>query len=49
MTLILNIRASGYIELLTDAGAWVGPGVGGFKDTCESLIWAAKNGYEVVL
>ena len=47
MTLRLNIRASGYIELLTLDDVWVGPGVGGFISTCAALVWAARNGYEV--
>ena len=47
MTLRLNIRASGYTELLTTDGAWVGPGVGRFISADDALVWAARNGYEV--
>ena len=47
MTIYLNIRPSGYIELLTSEGAWVGPCVGGFGTSCEAIVWAARNGYEV--
>jgi len=47
-TLTLKIRASGYIELLTLDGAWVGPGVGGFRNIGSAHAWAALNSYEVV-
>lgn len=45
--LTINVRRSGYVELLTDDGIWVGPGVGGFSSTVEARDWAHANGYTV--
>ena len=48
MAIRLHIRPTGYIELLTLDGAWIGPGVGGFKTATAAMTWASTNGYEVL-
>lgn len=45
--LTVTVRKSGFVELLNDDGAWVGPGVGGFSKTSEVREWARSNGYTV--
>ena len=45
--LTINIRPCGYITLLTTDGAWVGPGLGNFRNVAKAVVWALENGYEV--
>ena len=47
MTLTINIRPCGYVELLTEDGVWVGPGFGGFRTVADAAKWAAQNDYRV--
>jgi hypothetical protein len=47
MTLTINITSMSHIELLTDSGAWVGPGFGKFRSTDEARTWGTLNGYKV--
>lgn len=44
--LTINVRRSGYVELLNSDGVWIGL-LGGFRSTVEAREWARANGYRV--